>query len=328
MGYSRQIYREAERRLEIKRIKSEQELDKRRELLFARSKRAEKITYELAHTTVLAARFVLARGNVREEVEKLRKKNIALRTELYGILDKLGLPENYLEEWHDCDKCNDTGYIDGKMCRCMRSLLRSTAYEQLNRSSPLSISDFDSFSLEYYSDKKDGGQSPRDIMARVLSFCKKYADSFSTGSRSLLFQGGPGLGKTHLSLAIAGKAIEKGYGVIYVSAPVIFSQLEKEHFGRNEGTGTQQYLLDCDLLIIDDLGTEFPSKFTVSALYSLINSRTMSSKPTIISTNLTLSELQDTYSFRIVSRIIGMLSRVGFVGNDIRQLKNKKHKGE
>ena len=329
MGYTREVYQEAEEKMERRRIYNEQQLEKRRNLLFQRSPRAEQITYELAHTSILAARAVFEGAEAKTEIAKLKLQNQSLQKELKEILSKFAFPDNYLEEWHKCEKCGDTGNIDGKMCTCMKTLLRETAYERLNRISPLSLSDFDDFSLDYYSKipVAEGRPSPYEMMSRVLAFCRKYAYDFSVASHSMIFQGGPGLGKTHLSLAIAKNAIDKGYGVIYVSAPAILSKLENERFSRKSNTeNTEQIIMECDLLIIDDLGTEFTTKFSVSAIYNIINSRTIASKPTIISTNLSIAELQEKYSIRTISRIIGMLDRVEFVGSDIRQQKRRERK--
>ena len=327
MGYSSEIYEEAERKLERRRILSEQELDKRRNILFLRSPRAEKIEQTIAKTSVAAAKAVFGGADIKTELEALKRKNLALQNELNEILKSFGFPENYLERWYKCDKCKDTGYIDGKICDCMKRLLRETAYDSLNRMTPLSLSDFESFSLDYYSKTPvaEGKLSPYTQMNGVLGYCKKYAASFNEESRSLLFQGAPGLGKTHLSLAIAKEVIDKGYGVVYVSAPAILTKIENEHFDiKKTESPAEQIVTECDLLIIDDLGTEFTSRFTVSAVYNIINTRMITSRPTIISTNLTLTELQEKYNSRIVSRIIGMLDRVEFVGVDIRQQKRRR----
>lgn len=327
MGYSREVYEQAEAELEKRRIRSEQELEKRRQSLFSRSPRAQEIERQIAHTSIAAARSVLGGADVREQLMGLKEHNLRLQQELDDILKSMKLPANYLEPWFFCDACRDRGDIDGKMCQCMKTLLRQISYDRLNQISPLSLSDFDSFSTEYYSKQSSiaGKPSPFTHMTGVLGFCKKYARSFSESSRSLLFQGAPGLGKTHLSLAIARDVIERGYGVIYVSAPAILTKLSKETFSFDtpSGSSAEQLLTECDLLILDDLGTEFTSKITVSLLYNIINSRMILSKPTIISTNLTLAELQEKYNSRIISRIIGTLDRVEFIGTDIRQLKRR-----
>ena len=158
-------------------------------------------------------------------------------------------------------------------------------------------------------------------MENVLGYCKAYADDFSKKSPSLLLYGKTGLGKTHLSLSIAGKAVEAGYGVIYMTAQNLFNRLEREKFGRGDGENTEQAILDCDLLIIDDLGSEFISQLTVSSLYNIVNCRGLEEKPTIISTNLTPDEIRNTYSDRIASRILSAYTILQFDGADIRQLK-------
>ena len=159
-------------------------------------------------------------------------------------------------------------------------------------------------------------------MESVLNYCKEYAADFSRRSPSLLLYGKTGLGKTHLSLAIAGKAVEEGYGVIYSSAQNLFNKLEKDKFGKAD-TNTEETILDCDLLIIDDLGAEFTTQFTVSALYNIVNSRELEGKPTIISTNLMPEQLTKAYGERIASRILSNYVMLYFDGSDIRQIKTR-----
>ncbi len=327
MGYPPEVYELAESELEKRRMLSEQELEKRREILYARSPRAEEIERTIAKTSVRAAKAVLNGADVKAELTELKKNNLALKKELDEIISGFGFPKDYLELRHKCGDCKDRGDIDGKMCSCMKTLLRQISYDRLNRSSPLSLSDFDSFSLDYYSKTSESGSSvsPYTRMNGVYAYCKKYARTFSSESKSLLFQGAPGLGKTHLSLAIARELIERGFGVIYVSAPELLSRMARENvdFNYSENISTGQYLSDCDLLILDDLGTEYSTKFTVAALYNIINNRVILSKPTIISTNLSVKELEEKYDKRIVSRIIGTMDRVLFSGADIRQIKKK-----
>ena len=163
--------------------------------------------------------------------------------------------------------------------------------------------------------------SPYARMEKILNFCESYAVNFTPKSRSILFQGGSGLGKTHLSLAIAKEVIGNGYGVVYSSAPDILSRLESERFNDDKTTdATENLLKECDLLIIDDLGTEFLTQFTLSKIYNIINTRMLLKKPIIISTNLTLKELEKSYHQRLVSRIIGEMLRLKFIGRDIRQM--------
>lgn len=333
MAYNREVYERSWQIMENRRLCAEQELEKRRSVLFADCPRAQEIERELTSYSVRAAKAVLRGADLHNELTQMKNRNIALQNELKTILEKRNLPENYLEPWYECELCSDKGEIDGKMCECMKTLIKKTAYEQLNSISPLSLCTFESFRLDYYPDaasEKGEGRTPREFMSSVLNFCKKYAENFSNNSRSLIFQGGTGLGKTHLSLAIAQRVIENGSGVIYVSAPDIVMQLEKEHFSGKYGeTGdSEQLLTECDLLILDDLGTEFQTKYTVATIYNIINKRLLISHPTIISTNLPLSEMHQLYGDRMVSRIIGMLDRVEFVGNDIRQIRRREKKNK
>lgn len=325
MGYSKDVYDEAISELEIRRSGAEFDSKTRRDEFFEKFPRALEIERTLAKTSTMAARAVFAgRISVREMLEKLKAQNLSLQVERKAILEKNGYPENYLDINYFCKKCNDRGFIDGKMCECMRALLREKAYDKLNKASPLSLSDFNTFSLEYYSKTivEDGNKkySPYSRMEKIFNFCQNYAINFTPTSESLLFQGSSGLGKTHLSLAIAKEVIERGYGVIYTSAPDILSKLESERFGGERNTdATDNILKECDLLIVDDLGTEFLTTFTLSKIYNIINTRMLLKKPTIVSTNLTLKELQKNYSPRMVSRIIGEMTRLPFVGEDIRQ---------
>lgn len=325
MGYSPEIYYEAKKTMENRRLMAEQELDDRRDRLYAKEPRVQMIERELVHISVAAAKSVFSGGDKHAELNELKEKSLALQNELQNILKNNNLPEDYLEPGYQCKECRDTGYIDGRMCQCMKHLVRQTAYEELNRISPLSLCSFESFSADYYSKEKTaaGDMSEYDYMSKVYRFCKRYAQQFDEYSEGMLFAGKTGLGKTHLSLAIAQTVIENGYGVIYVSAPNILSRLESNQFsGRSvERTEDEQLLQECDLLIIDDLGTEFVTKFTQAAIYNIINTRLNSGKPVIISTNYSTKELEDIYGNRMVSRIVGVLRKIEFFGSDIRQKK-------
>ena len=185
---------------------------------------------------------------------------------------------------------------------------------------------FEDFRLDYYSEKIDPkyGRSIRSIMERTYEICRRYAQEFSEISGNLLFSGDTGLGKTFLSACIAAQVAQKGYGVVYESAVHLFSKMEKARFSGDEQAQQEcRKYTACDLLIVDDLGTEMPGTFVNSALYTLINDRILSGKPTIISTNLGNEELISRYSAQIVSRLRGNYQRVAFVGEDIRVMKNR-----
>ena len=264
--------------------------------------------------------------NAADILEEQKKLSLETQENIRMLLKKHDLPENYLEPDYTCKKCSDTGFVDGKMCDCFKELLKKNVYTEAKKISPLSFCRFEDFSLDYYPTETNPeyGCSPRERMADILAFCKGYAADFDTSSQSILMAGETGLGKTHLSLSIAGEVINRGYTVVYNSAQNIFTELNREHFGKGDPSfGYETLLLDCDLLVMDDLGAEFSTSFTHSALYNIINTRINSSLPTIISTNYSLKEIEEKYTRRISSRIIGEYAILNFIGRDIRQLKNE-----
>lgn len=258
-------------------------------------------------------------------IEEQKIRNLAAQQNVKKLLEKHGLPEDYLEVKYFCPECDDTGVVGTRLCSCHIQLLKDLAYEEAGKKSPLKICTFEDFKLSYYSDKAESSHdaSPRERMAEILEFCRQYADNFDRRAPSVLMTGQTGLGKTHLSLAIVGKVIEKGYSVLYNSAQNFFRELQNERFGKSGSSAFENMMLECDLLVIDDLGAEFSTSFTVSALYNIVNTRINTGLPTIISTNLTLTEIENQYSNRISSRFIGEYSLLFFEGNDIRQIKNE-----
>lgn len=321
MGYNRAVYDAVYAELNARRMRAEQQADARRNQFYCLEPRAREIDRLLTHTGVEAAKAVLSGGNVRQALESLRLENRKLQERRRALLAAHSMRPEDLEPAYTCRKCQDRGNIDGRMCSCMRELLRAEARRQLNTDTPLDLCSFETFDLSYYPDETDAqGVNPRLYMERQLTFCQNYAYSFARDADSLLMTGKTGLGKTHLSLAIARVVIDRGFGVVYSSAQNLLSRLADEHFGRASGD-TMQSLTDCDLLILDDLGTEFRSQFSVAALYNIVNSRQLVKKPVIISTNLTIREMEDYYTERFSSRVIGGYRRVHFIGTDIRQQK-------
>ena len=325
MGYNSSVYKSASDILFARRIKAEKEADQRKREIFARLPRAKELDKEISKSGIMAVRSVLGGADVVSEVEKLKENNLAMQKELSELLINNGYDKDVFEPDYTCKMCNDTGYYDkdGKtlVCACLKRALVSCACDELNKTAPLKLSTFDSFNLEYYDKKVDSsvGVSPYEHMNRIFRYCQAYADNFRADSESILMKGATGLGKTHLSLAIANEVIKKGYGVIYASAPTLMSRLEKEYFSNSkEEENSADMLIDCDLLIIDDLGTEFHGQFSVSQLYNIFNSRMLLNKPIIINTNLTLRELEKKYTERFVSRIIGGAQKLDFLGKDIR----------
>ena len=263
--------------------------------------------------------------NAKEFIQQQKMINLRAQEKIRELLLKHSLPEDYLEIKYFCPVCEDTGINGAKLCDCHIQLLKNIAFEEAGKKSPLKFCKFEDFRLDYYSDKASSYErSPREIMRDILEFCKVYAYSFDTDSPSVLMQGLTGLGKTHLSLAIAGEVIQQGFTVLYNSAQNFFTELQKERFGKSNTNGAfEAMMLECDLLVIDDLGAEFITQFTSSALYNIINTRINTGLPTIISTNLSLVEIENTYTQRISSRIIGEYSILRFEGKDIRQIKSE-----
>lgn len=326
MGFSSDIYTEARNKTAARKAKAEDEAMARREAFNTVCPQYSALARKLSRNSAMLAMEIFRNGNGSVDIERYKSQSLSLQAKMHALLAEHGYDENYLEPDYSCKQCGDSGTTDSGLCSCVTSLMRKIAYDRLNAVTPLSNCRFDNFSLEYYSDTTESGGSisPRKAMEITFGKCRAYAAGFSLGSPSLLFQGGVGLGKTHLSLAIAGAVIEKGYGVIYGSANNLFSRIEAEHFGKAASSvNTQQLLKECDLLIIDDLGAEFVTQFTISVLYDIINTRMLCGIPTIISTNLDRDGLEQKYTDRLFSRLSGSFRRFRFTGTDMRIILRK-----
>lgn len=227
---------------------------------------------------------------------------------------------------YECKKCNDTGYENGVLCSCVKDIAAKTSYLKLIGEMPIDTSTFDNFDLKLYPEEKTSdGVSPRKQMTAVLRSAKEFVEQFPSGG-NLLLTGKSGLGKTHLSLAVANKIIEKGYSVIYGSAQNLINEVSRESFDRSGSTEKIDSLTSCDLLILDDLGTEFATQLSASVVYNIINTRLLRGLSTIISTNLNFKEISDFYHDRITSRLVGSYTICPCFGNDIRQIKSVNNK--
>lgn len=325
MGYSKEIHRQAMRTLEQRRLHAQEQAQRRRDELFAALPKLQDIERSLAHTGLAAARAAISGAQAAELIERLRSENLSLQRQRAQLLAQAGFPEDVLTPHYTCPRCEDTGYLGQQQCSCLRELLRNLAYESLGSASDIQNCRFDNFRLDYYPAQPTGKYSivPRRAMEKVLSVCREYARGFSLRSESLLLCGGTGLGKTHLSLAIAHEVIRAGFGVVYTTSPNLLDKLQNQQFSRTQTADEdwQALALDCDLLIIDDLGAEFSTSFTVAALYNLINSRMIGGRPTIISTNLDETVLRERYGDRVLSRLLCTYHPLQFYGEDIRMLK-------
>ena len=325
MAYSAEVVQRARARLA--QAKEDRESENRQHLAeaYARVPRIKEIDMELRRTMAKAAQAAFQQGSDgRELLEKVRIENLELQQER-AILAAENFEEGFLDESPICETCGGSGYVGTTMCECLRELCRQ---EQKKEISILSggKETFSQFRLDYYPDRVDPkyGASPRTIMERNLKVCRTYAMTFSLSAGNLLFVGGTGLGKTFLSACIARVVADRGYSVVYETANHLFGKLEQAKFNPSEETRREaDRFTDCDLLLIDDLGTEMPGQFVTAALYGLLNDRILAGKPMVISTNLNVDELSRRYSPQIASRLHGSFQRLTFVGEDIRVLKNR-----
>lgn len=325
MAYRTDIIEQAKSVLKRREQKAQYDLEDRQAIAFEKCPELLEIKRKMALAGISVAKIMLEGGDVQAQMERISNENLSLQAKRRELLKQNGFPEDYLKPQYFCPECEDTGFIDGRMCECHKKLLAEISFEKISEISAIKSSRFDNFRLDFYPEAPDAktGISPRRRMKEILDYCKCYADDFGRNSDSIFMYGATGLGKTHLSLAIAAKAIEKGYDVAYYSAPNLLAQLEREKFGRStETTDLYDTILNCDLLIIDDLGSEFSTQFTVSEIYNIINTRITYRRPVIISTNLSSQELETKYSERITSRIIGCYTCLRFFGKDVRQLKH------
>ncbi|MDE6500934.1 MAG: ATP-binding protein [Ruminococcus sp.] len=259
--------------------------------------------------------------DIPQRIEKLKRSNIYAQANSRRLLVNNGYPADYLEIHYNCTKCNDTGYGEKSViCDCLIKLCGKLEADEMNKHSNLELSGFDTFDLSYYE-----GDS-YFTMKTILEAMQRYAENFTPKSKSLILTGKTGLGKTHLSLAVANKVLEKGYSVVYDSAINILHEIEKEHFSRDYVSDMTDLVMQSDLLILDDLGTEYTTPFYTSTIYNIINTRLNHSKPTIISTNLDKYEITDRYEERVSSRLFTMYIRFEFTGTDIRYKKQKEKK--
>ena len=325
MAFDRYIYEKAENEIKQRRFNAENLLNERINEIHIKIPEIKEIMSFISQTSIELSKLIIRKeGNFSESFNKIKNHNINGQKMIKKLLVQNNYSENYLEPVYTCNICNDKGYYNGERCVCFNKLLTYFAVERLNSEANMPECDFEHFSLDYYS-----GISTTNCldcykkMSENFNFCKEYAENFSLDSESLFLIGQTGVGKTHISLAIAKVVSAKGYTVAYGSLLNYMRIIEKEHFNRasNNETDTLQILIGSDLLILDDLGSEFMTSFSESALYNILNSRINLGLPTIISSNLSGKELQQKYNDRIVSRLLSVYKMLLFVGQDIRQIK-------
>lgn len=330
MAYDGKILRRAEARYDEDKQRRAEQFRARQRSCYAREPRLEQIDRELSHTMAKIIASGMRRGtDPRGAILALKEENLTLQRERGELLHRMGYPADYLEPKPHCEKCNDTGWVGGKLCDCLRRYYTREQNAELSRLLDLGTQSFESFNFDYYSHVPDyeQNQSPYQRMEKNYDACRDYAYEFSPRSGNLLLSGEPGLGKTFLSASIARVVSEKGHSVVYDTATHIFSRFEAQKFRRDDDVAVAEddvsRYMKCDLLIIDDLGTEMVSPFIQSALYQLVNTRLMTNRKTIVSTNLSPEELGRRYGPAIQSRFEGEFRILPFFGDDIRKLKKR-----
>ncbi len=325
MAYSAEVVARARARLAEAREDRESENRQHLQEAYVRVPRIREIDILLRKTMAATARLAFTTGSdAREAMEQVKDQNLSLQREREFLIRE-NFEEGFLDESPICPHCGGLGYVGATMCECLRELCRQ---EQKKEVSVLSggKESFQQFRLDYYSDQYSPAikTSPRAIMERNFKICRSYAQNFGMNAGNLLFNGGTGVGKTFLSACIARTVADRGYSVCYESAAHLFSKLEQARFnGSDENRREAAKFTACDLLIVDDLGTEMPGQFVTAALYSLVNDRILAGKPMVISTNLNIDELRRRYSPQIASRLEGSFQLLPFLGEDIRVLKNR-----
>lgn len=319
MGYSKEAYRQIREKYRTKALTAEAVAEKRAAEVYAKSPEFQEIDRELGKTAAEIALATLGAGeNWQENLAAVREKNLALQARRKDLLTALGYPTDYTDPPYECAQCKDTGYVGIGMCECMRKELVYASFAASGLGDLVRTQTFENFDLGYYM----GNSADYVRMKQNLELVRNYAEKFPDGG-NLLFLGGTGLGKTHLSTALARRVMERGYDVSYTSAINLFGAFEAARFGNSAAGGGEEPARygECELLIIDDLGTEVTNQFTVSCLYMVLNNRLNAGQSTVVSTNLSPKEIKERYVDRVASRLLGEFRPVQFVGTDVRRQK-------
>lgn len=319
----REISETVSRRFEERRMNAEQAAQQRRRELYEKIPELRDLDRERSEVAaeLLGAAFQGKEG-LEKRLSEVRSRQQALKKRRAELLKANGFAADHDAVRLRCEKCADTGFIDGKMCVCMKREMVMEGYRESGLGRLLELQRFDNFDLSRYSDQvpPNKDRSPRQAMESIYRDCLKWARDFSLSSRSLLLMGATGLGKTHLSTAMAKAAIDKGYDVVYLSMPTVLARAEKERFDREDAEENITHrMLEAELLILDDLGAEPASALASSLVYTVVNERaSVRGLPTIINTNLDRNHLERKYGEAVTSRLIGIFYYMHFVGQDLR----------
>ncbi len=329
MAYDGKLLARARAELENIKAGNAEERQRRERTVYARLPEVERIDASMRAQMSELVRLTISRApDIAARIDRLRRDNLSMQARRAELLESLGFGPDYLDEICSCQKCRDTGIFEGGVCSCLERLYNAELTKELGTLMRRGDESFERFDLSLYPDRPDPakGVVPRETMALVLESCRSFAENFSYDSPNLLLQGGTGLGKTYLSACIARVVSAKGFSVCYDTATAALDCFERAKFGRDTADGEAaglrvKRMLDCDLMLLDDLGTEMVTQMSLSALYTLINTRLTAGKKTVVSTNLTDEDLQKKYTPQICSRIAGEYICLPFVGQDIRRKK-------
>lgn len=324
MGISSAQFKSLLREYDLRRTINAQEMRRRHEEINEKVSEIRIIDKAIADKGIETSKLIISDPeNKALYLEKLRITLDQLKEERRNVLVKYGYNKSYLDPLYDCEGCQDTGYVGDKKCVCFKQALINLSYEQYHLKNLLEKENFSTFSFEYYSDKKidNLGISPLENVKGVYNRCRRFVDHFDNEFSNLILFGQTGLGKTFLCNCIAKALLDNSHSVLYLTAFKLFKLLEAYRFKDDEQEVTFDDIDDiytCDLLIIDDLGSEVINAFTSSELFSCLNTRLLARKATVISTNLHPAGLSKYYSDRIVSRILGDFVPLQLIGDDIR----------
>jgi len=317
-------YNQILREYDNRQFMNKHELDKRRKEIYTSIPEFKSLDEEMISLAAQSGRRALFGDDA--SIAEFKKRTSEIKIRQKELLKSHGYPSDYLEMQYRCNKCKDTGFIGTEKCSCFKQAIADLIYDASNLKQILDKENFKNFSFDYYSDDyidEISGLSPRSNIQKIVAICKNFIRHFNDRNDNLLLMGNTGVGKTFLANCIAKELLDRGNTVIYLTAFRLFDILEKHKFGRNEdnaqlASSQFEYILDCDLLIIDDLGTELNNAFISSQLYLIINERLLRQKSTLISTNLSLENLNTNYSERVYSRIIDNYIICRIFGEDIR----------
>ncbi|MBO7670717.1 MAG: ATP-binding protein [Oscillospiraceae bacterium] len=332
MTHDGRLLARAREALEDERRENRAEQQRRTDLVYRRIPEIESIDRRMRSQMSDLVRLTLSKpADLSHRLENLQNENLDLQMRKAELLSEQGFPIDYLDEIVSCKTCGDTGMIGGRLCACMERRYNRELTKELSVLLRSGDESFERFDLSLYPDtpEQESGVSARSAMKIVFSACKGFADSFPdvpANLRNLLLRGNSGLGKTYLSACIARSVAERGYSVCYDTASAALEAFEKQKFSRipeeaEAAALRAERMLSCDLMILDDLGTEMATPAAISALYTLINTRLTRSLHTVISTNCSDDELRRRYSPQICSRLFGEFLELPFYGNDIRLMK-------